>query len=41
MKNAIKEEKNILHAKKIRKANLVGHVLCWNCLLKHVIAGKM
>jgi hypothetical protein len=37
----IKEEKNILHTIKIRKANLVGHVLCRNCFPKHVIEGKM
>jgi hypothetical protein len=37
----IEEEKNILHTVKVRKANWVGHVLCRNCLLKHVIEGKM
>jgi hypothetical protein len=33
----VKEERNILHTIKRRKANLIGHILCRNCLLKHVI----
>jgi hypothetical protein len=37
----VKEERNILHAIKRRKANLIGHVLRWNCLLKHCIEGKI
>ena len=24
-----------------RKANWIGHILCRNCLLKHVIEGKI
>jgi hypothetical protein len=33
----IEEERNILHTIKRRKANWIGHILCRNCLLKHVI----
>jgi hypothetical protein len=36
----IKEERNILHTIKRRKANLIGHILRRNCLLKHVFEGK-
>jgi hypothetical protein len=36
-----KEERNIVHAIKRRKANWIGHVLRRNCLLKHVIVGKI
>ena len=37
----IKEEKNILHTIKWRKANWNGHILHRNCILKHVIQGKI
>jgi hypothetical protein len=37
----VKEERNILHTIKIRKANWIGHVLHRNCLLKHVIEGEI
>jgi hypothetical protein len=37
----VKEERNILHTIKRRKANWIGHVLRRNCLLKHVIEGKL
>jgi hypothetical protein len=37
----IKEERNIVHAIKRRKANWIGHILRRNCLLKHVIEGKV
>jgi hypothetical protein len=37
----VKEERNILHTIKRRKANWIGHILCRNCLLKHVIGGKL
>jgi hypothetical protein len=37
----VKEERNILHTIKISKANWIGHILRRNCLLKHVIEGKM
>jgi hypothetical protein len=36
----VKEERNILHTIKIRKANWIGHILRRNCLLKHVIEGR-
>jgi hypothetical protein len=32
----VKEERNILHKIKIRKANWIGHILRRNCPLKHV-----
>jgi hypothetical protein len=37
----VKEERNILHTIKRRKANWSGHILRRNCLLKHVIEGKL
>jgi hypothetical protein len=37
----VKEGSNILHKIKRRKANWIGHILCRNCLLKHVIEGKI
>jgi hypothetical protein len=36
-----KEERNILHTVNRRKANWIGYILCRNCLLKHVIEGKI
>jgi hypothetical protein len=36
-----KEERNILHTIKRRKATWIGHILRRNCLLKHVIEGKL
>jgi hypothetical protein len=36
----VKEEKNILHTIKRRKAERFGHILRRNCLLKHAIKGK-
>jgi hypothetical protein len=35
--HTVKEERNILHTTKRRKANWIGHILRSNCLLKHVI----
>jgi hypothetical protein len=35
----VKEERNVLHTIKRRKANCIGHILRRNCLLKHVIEG--
>ena len=35
------EEKNILQTVKRRKANWFGHTLLVNCLLQHVIEGKI
>jgi hypothetical protein len=37
----VKEERNIVHTIKRRKANGIGHILRRNCLLKHVIEGKL
>jgi hypothetical protein len=37
----VKEERNILHTIKRSKANWSGHILCRNCLLKHVIGGMI
>jgi hypothetical protein len=37
----VKEDRNILHTIKRRKANWIGHILRRNCLLKHVIEGKL
>jgi hypothetical protein len=39
--HSVKEERNILHRIKRRKANWIGHILRRNCLLKHVIEGKL
>jgi hypothetical protein len=36
----VKEERNILHKIRRRKATGIGHILIWNCLLKHAIEGK-
>ena len=35
--HAVKEDRNIIHTIKRRKANLFGHFLRRNCLLQHVI----
>jgi hypothetical protein len=37
----VKEERNILHTIKRIKASWIGHILCRNCLLKHVIEGNI
>jgi hypothetical protein len=37
----IKEERNILHTVRRRKANWIGHILRRNCLLSHFIEGKI
>jgi len=37
----IKEEGNILHRRKRKKANWISHNLRRNCLLKHVIEGQI
>jgi hypothetical protein len=37
----VKEERNSLDIIKKRKANWIGHMLHRNCLLKHVIEGKI
>jgi hypothetical protein len=37
----VKEEKTILHTIKRRKAKWIVHILRRNCLLKHVVEGKI
>ena len=37
----VNEQRNILHEIRKRKANWIGHILRWNCLLKQVIEGKI
>jgi hypothetical protein len=37
----VKEERNIVHTIQRKKANWIGHILRRNCLLKHVIEGKL
>jgi hypothetical protein len=39
--HTVKEQRNILHKIKKRKANWFGHILRRNCLLKHLIKGKL
>jgi len=37
----VKEQRNILHEIRKRKANWIGHILCKNCFLQRVIEGKI
>jgi hypothetical protein len=37
----VKEERNIVHTIKRRKADWIGHILRRICLLKHVIEGRI
>jgi hypothetical protein len=37
----VNEDRNILHTIKGKKANSIGQILRRNCLLKHVIEGKI
>jgi hypothetical protein len=37
----VKEQRNILHERRKRKANWIGHILHRNCLLQRVIEGKI
>jgi hypothetical protein len=37
----IKEQRNILHEIRKRKANWIGHILLRNCLLQRVTEGKI
>jgi hypothetical protein len=37
----VKEERNVLHTIKRRKANWISQILRRNCLLKHIIEGKI
>jgi hypothetical protein len=36
-----KEQRNIIHTVKRTKPNWIGHILCRNCFLKHVILVKL
>jgi hypothetical protein len=37
----VKEERTVSHTLKSRNANWIGHILRRNCLLKHIIEGKI
>ena len=37
----VKEQRNILHEIRARKANWIGHILRRNCLLQRVTEGKI
>jgi hypothetical protein len=37
----VKEQRNILHEIRKRKANCIGHILRRNCLLQRVIEGNI
>jgi hypothetical protein len=37
----VKEERNIPHEMKRKKATWIGHMLRRNCLLKHIIGGNI
>jgi hypothetical protein len=37
----VKEERNILHTVKRGRAGGIGHIVHWNCLLRHDIEGKV
>jgi hypothetical protein len=37
----VKEQRNILHEIRKRKANWIGHILRGNCFLQRVIEGKI
>jgi hypothetical protein len=37
----VKKERNILRTIRRRKANWVGHILRRNCLLSHIIEGRI
>jgi hypothetical protein len=39
--HGIKEERNILHTIRRREVNWIGHILRRNCLLSHIIEGKI
>jgi len=36
----LKEERNIPRTIRRKKDNRIGHILCMNCILRHVIEGK-
>jgi hypothetical protein len=36
----VKEERNIIHTVKRRKADWIGCILCRKCILKHIIVWR-
>jgi len=36
----VRAERDILHATDRSNGKRIGHILCRNCLLKHIIVGK-
>ena len=41
MLHRVKGKRFIVHTGKRREANWIGHMLCGNCLVKHIIKGKV
>ena len=41
MLRIVREERSFLHTMKLRNANLIGHILLRNCLIKHVIERRI
>ena len=41
MLRRVNEQRNILHEIRKRKANCIDHILRRNCLVKHIIEGKI
>jgi hypothetical protein len=39
--HTVNKKRNVPHTIKIRKANWIGHFLRRNCLLRHIIEGKI
>jgi len=39
--HGLREDRNMLHTITRRKGNGIGHNPCRNCLLKHIIEGKI
>jgi hypothetical protein len=37
----VNEQRNVLHEMKISKVNWIGQILRGNCLLKHIVEGKI
>jgi hypothetical protein len=37
----VKEERNIIHTVERRKADWIGCILRRNCILKHIVEGKL
>jgi len=37
----VKEERHIIGKMKRKSANWIGHIVRWNCLLRHVVEGKV